>query len=60
VQTVLRLCHEADAQRLVTLLRPRGGVFRVVPPDHVARRHPYEPFDGRHFVSQFTRQTVVV
>ena len=60
VQTVLRLCHLPDAQRLVTLLRPRGGVFRVVPPDHVARRHPFEPFDGQHFVSLFTRQTVVV
>jgi hypothetical protein len=60
VQTILRLCHLADAQRLVTLLRPRGGVFRVVPPDHVARRHPYEPFDGQHFVALFTRQTVVV
>lgn len=60
VQTVLRLCHPSDAQRLVTLLRPRGGVFRVVPPDHVARRHPFEPLDGQHFVSQFTRQTVVL
>lgn len=60
VQTVLRFCHPADAQRLVTLLRPRGGVFRVVPPDHVARRHPFEPFDGQHFVSLFTRQTVVL
>ena len=60
VQTVLRLCHAADAQRLVTLLRPRGGVYRVVPPDHVARRHPLEPLDGQHFVSLFTRQTVVV
>ena len=59
VQTVLRLCHLADAQRLVTLLRPRGGVFRVVPPDHVAMRHPFEPYDGHHFVAQFTRQTVV-
>jgi hypothetical protein len=60
VQTVLRLCHVADAQRLVTLLRPRGGVFRVVPPDHVAKRHPFEPLDGQHFVSLFTRQTVVL
>ena len=60
VQTILRLCHLADAQRLVTLLRPRGGVYRVVAPDHVARRHPLEPLDGQHFVSLFTRQTVVV
>jgi len=60
VQTVLRLCHPTDAQRLVTLLRPRGGVYRVVPPDHVARRHPLEPLDGQHFVSLFTRQTVVL
>ena len=60
VQTVLRLCHLDDAQRVVTLLRPRGGVFRVVPPDHVAKRHPFEPLDGHHFVSLFTRQTVVL
>jgi hypothetical protein len=60
VQTVLRLCHLDDAQRIVTLLRPRGGVFRVVPPDYVAKRHPFEPLDGQHFVSHFTRQTVVL
>ena len=60
VQTVLRLCHTVDAQQLVTRLRPRGGVYRVVPPDHVARRHPLEPLDGQHFVSLFTRQTVVL
>ena len=60
VQTILRFAHLPDAQRLVGLLRERGGVYRVVPPDHVGRRHPLEPFDGQHLVSLFTRQTVVL
>jgi hypothetical protein len=59
VQTVLRLAHLADAQRLVTLLRARRGVYRVVPPDHVAARHPLEPADGQHFLSLLTRRTII-
>jgi hypothetical protein len=59
VQTVLRLADLADAQRLARLLRPRRGIYRVVPPDYVAARHPMEPADGQHFLSQFTRRTII-
>lgn len=59
VQTVLRLAHITDAQWLAGLLRGRGGVYRLVPPAHVAARHPMEPADGQHLLSLFTRRTIV-
>lgn len=59
VQTVLRLADVTDAQRLAGLLRARRGVYRVVPPAHVAARHPVEPADGQHLLSLFTRRTIV-
>ena len=60
VQTILRFAEVADAQQLAAALRTRGGIYRVVPPAHVAVRHALEPYDGQHFLSLLTRQTVVV
>jgi hypothetical protein len=53
------LADLTDAQRLAGLLRARRGVYRVVPPAHVAARHPMEPADGQHLLSLFTRRTIV-
>ena len=61
VQTLIRIAHLDDVQRVIQLLRRRGtGVFRAVPPSHVARRHHAEPLDGFHLVALFTRQVVVL
>jgi len=61
VQTVIRLTHLDDAQRLIQLLRRQGcGIYRSVPPDYVALRHPLEPMDGHHLLGLLTRQLVVI
>jgi hypothetical protein len=60
VQTVLRLVTKAQAGELVRALRARRCVYRVVPPEFVARRHPLEPLDGQHLVSLLTRQVVLL
>jgi hypothetical protein len=60
VQTVLRLITKAQAAELVRVLRPGRCVYRVVPPEFVARRHPLEPLDGQHLVSLLTRQVVLI
>jgi hypothetical protein len=61
VQTVLRLIDKDEARELVGHLRATGrGVYRVVPPEYVARRHPHEPLDGQHLVSLLTRKVAIL
>jgi hypothetical protein len=61
VQTVLRLIEKDEARELVGHLRVMGrGVYRVVPPEYVARRHPHEPLDGQHLVCLLTRTVAIL
>lgn len=60
VQTILRLAGLDEVTHLLRLLRPRGGVYRVVPPEHVVIRHALEPLDGQHLLALLTRQTALL
>jgi len=60
VQTVIRLATDEEMEELLRRTRSRGHPYRIVPPEHVMVRHALEPLDGRHLLSAFTRQTVLI
>jgi hypothetical protein len=60
VQTIIRIARLDEMAHLIQDLRSHGGVYRVVPPEHVVVRHPLEPLDGQHLIALLTRQTVLI